>query len=336
MASRGATVASIPPPSGGGGGELLFYCAPDGSIQLDVRLERETIWLTQQQLSGLFATERSVISKHLNNIFNSGELERKAACAIFAHTASDGKVYRVKHFNLDAIISVGYRVNSKRGTQFRMWATRVLRHHLIKGYTANERRLRDLRQSIQLIGQALGHEDLDSDQARGLLRVVSDYSRALDILDDYDHQRGSKSSVRKNQANALSYEEALSVIGRMRRQFGEFPLFGLEKDQSLHSSLNAVMQTFDGVDVYPSLEEKAAHLLYFLVKNHSFVDGNKRIGAALFLCFMEKNQILYRMDGSKRVADNALVAITLMIAESDPRQKDILTQIIACLLDEAN
>lgn len=330
-----ATNNGAPPPSDGRGA-LLFYCAPDGSVHLEVRLERETIWLTQQQLSSLFATERSVISKHLGNIFKSGELERMAVCAVFAHTAPDGKVYQVKHYDLDAIISVGYRVNSKRGTQFRMWATRVLRHHLIEGYSVNVQRLRDLRQSIQLIGQALGHEDLDSDQARGLLRVVSDYSRALDILDDYDHQRGSKASVREIQAKALSYEEASGVIDRMKRQFGEFPLFGLEKDQSLHSSLNAIMQSFDGADVYPSLEEKAAHLLYFLVKNHSFVDGNKRIGAALFLCFMEKNRMLYRTDGSKRIADNALVAITLMIAESDPRQKSVLTQIITCLLDEDN
>jgi prophage maintenance system killer protein len=318
----------------GYGGAIVLYRAPDGTVSLDVRIEKETLWLSQKQMAELFATERSVVTKHLGNIFQSGELERAAVCANFAHTAPDGKTYGVDFFNLDAVISVGYRVNSKRGTQFRIWAPRVLRDHILKGYSVNERRLKELRQSLRLVGQVLDRYDVSSDQAKALLRVVTDYERALDILDDYDHQRTRPVRLTRGEAVGIEYAEAIAVIEQMRVKFGGSALFGREKDDSLRSSLSAVMQTFDGRDVYPSLEEKAAHLLYFLVKNHSFVDGNKRIAAALFLWFMEKNHLLYRADGSKRVADNALVAITLMVAESKADQKTILTTIIAHLIHE--
>jgi prophage maintenance system killer protein len=286
-------------------------------------------------MAELFATERSVITKHLRNIFRSGELSRQAVSAKFAHTASDGKKYQVDFFNLDAIISVGYRVNSRRGTQFRMWATQILREHILKGYSVNERRLKELRQSIRLIGKVLDTHDMSSDQARALLHVVTDYERALDILDDYDHQRLYGRTLPYVEAVGIRYDEAVRIIDQMRRRFNASELFGREKDDSLRSSLAAIMQTFDGEDVYPGLEEKAAHLLYFLVKNHSFVDGNKRIAAALFLCFMEKNGRLYSADGGKRIADATLVAMTLLIAESDPLQKDILTRILANLLHES-
>jgi len=317
-------------------GEIVIYQSGEGMPDLEVRLEQETVWLTQRQISDLFATERSVITKHLRNIFASGELDRDAVSAFFAHTAADGKTYQVKHYSLDAILSLGYRVNSKRGTQFRIWATRILREHILKGYSVNERRLGELRQSLQLVGQVLNHYDVTSDQARALLHVVTDYSRALDLLDDYDHQRVWPSHIRQAQARSIDYDEATEIVARLREQFGASPLFGQEKDASLRGSLGAVMQTFDGKDVYPALEEKAAHLLYFLVKDHCFVDGNKRIAAALFLWFLEKNRILYRPDGSKRIADNALVAITLLIAESDPAQKDTLTNVIVSLIDEKN
>ena len=318
--------------SGYGGGEIVLYRAPDGAVQLDVRLQQDSIWLTQKQLSDLFATERSVITKHLRNIFASGELERDSVCAFFAHTAVDGKTYQVEHYNLDAIISVGYRVNSKRGTQFRIWATRVLRDHILKGYSANERRLKELRQSLKLVGKVLNGYDVTSDQTKALLHVVTDYSRALDLLDDYDHQRVTRTKGRIAPARGIDYEEARRIIGRLRTRFHAPELFGREKDDSLQSSLAAVMQTFGGKDLYPSLEGKAAHLLYFLVKNHSFVDGNKRIAAALFLWFMEKNGLLYGEDGAKRVADNALVAITLMIAESDPAEKDAVVNLTMSLI----
>jgi prophage maintenance system killer protein len=317
-------------------GSIVIYNAPDGSFDMEVRLEKETIWLSQKQMAGLFATERSVITKHLRNIFRSGELSRQAVSAKFAHTASDGKKYQVDFFNLDAIISVGYRVNSRRGTQFRMWATQILREHILKGYSVNERRLKELRQSIRLIGKALDTHDMSSDQARALLHVVTDYERALDILDDYDHQRLYGRTLPYVEAVGIRYDEAVRIIDQMRRRFNASELFGREKDDSLRSSLAAIMQTFDGEDLYPALEEKAAHLLYFLVKNHSFVDGNKRIAAALFLCFMEKNGRLYSGDGVKRIADATLVAMTLLIAESDPLQKDILTRILANLLHEGD
>ena len=232
------------------------------------------------------------------------------------------------------IISVGYRVNSKRGTQFRIWATKVLKDHLVKGYTENTRRLQELRQSLRLVEHVLERREVSSDEAKALLRVVTDYSYALDLLDDFDHQRIPAAPEHKGPVNSVSYEEAQRIVGRLREKFGASALFGQEKDESLHSSLNAVMQTFDGKDVYPGLEEKGAHLLYFLVKDHSFVDGNKRIAAALFLWFMEKNGLLYGRDGRKRIGDTALVAITLMIAESAPREKDSIIRIVMNLISK--
>jgi prophage maintenance system killer protein len=317
-------------------GEIVLYQGQDGTVELDVRLERESLWLSLNQIAALFERDKSVISRHLGNVFREGELDRQAVVAFFATTAADGKTYQVEYFNLDAIISVVYRVNSKRGTQFRIWATHILRDHLLQGYSVNERRLQELKQSLRVVGQVLDRYDVSSDQAQALLRVVTDYARALDILDDYDHQRVRLDTVRRGEARGIDYEEAIAIVAQLRMTYGGSELFGREKDASLRGSLGAVMQAFDGADVYPSLEEKAAHLLYFLVKNHSFVDGNKRIGAALFLWFMEKNSMLYRLDGAKRVADNALVAITLMIAESAPDQREILTRIIVELINERN
>ncbi|MBP7274606.1 MAG: virulence RhuM family protein [Kiritimatiellae bacterium] len=326
-----------PPASyGAPGGEVIIYRAPDGAASLDVRLERETIWLTQKQLSELFKTERSVITKHLRNIFQSGELKRDSVGAFFAHTATDGKTYKVEHFNLDAIISVGYRVNSKRGTQFRIWATGVLRDHILKGYTVHQRRLKELNQAVRLVADVAGRRALTGDEATGLLRVVADYGRALDLLDDYDHQRLTAGETTPGAAAAVGYEEALDAVGRLREKFNAPPLFGREKDEGLRASLAAVMQSVGGRDAYPSLEDKAAHLLYFLVKNHPFVDGNKRIAAALFLWFLEKNRVLYRGDGTKRIADNALVSMTLLIAESRPAEKNVLTRVLVNLIDRHN
>lgn len=320
-------------------GEIVIYRPRGGQAGFEVRLADETIWLNLSQFADLFERDKSVISRHLRNIFRNGELLRRSTVAKYATVQMEGgrEVTRqVEYFNLDAIISVGYRVNSKVGTQFRIWATNVLRQHLMKGYTVNERRLKELRQSLKLVGNVLDHYDVTSDQAKALLRVVTDYSYALDLLDDYDHQRVSVTRSRKAKARGISYEEAQGVVIRLREKFDATDLFGKEKDASLQSSLNAVMQTFDGRDVYPSMEEKAAHLLYFLVKNHSFVDGNKRIAAALFLWFMEKNRMLYRKDGLKRIADNALVAITLMIAESEPSEKDVIAKMVVNLINTKN
>lgn len=312
--------------------ELMIYKSKDGDIRLDVQLERDTIWLSQAQMAELFTTERSVITKHLRNIFASNELNNNSVCAKFAHTAADGKTYQTQFYNLDAIISVGYRVNSKRGTEFRIWATNVLRQHIVQGYTANEKRLKQLGQVVRLAADISKRKALSGDEASILLQTVSEYVGALNLLDDYDHQRVTLGKTSKRKAKPVSYEETLKLIDAMRRKFGDSTVFGKEKDQSLHSSLNAVMQSFDGKDVYPSVEEKAAHLLYFLVKNHSFVDGNKRIAAALFLRFAEKNKLIYDKEGNKRIADNALVAMTLMIAESRPQEKEVITAMLTNLI----
>ena len=227
-------------------------------------------------------------------------------------------------------------MNSGRGAQFRIWATGVLRSHLVSGYSANERRLAELRRSLRLVEHMLAGDAVAADEATALLRVVTDYAYALDLLDDYDHQRVTAQATQTGLAVGIAYDEARGIIGRLREKFGVSSLFGLEKDESLHSSLNAILQTFDGQDVYPSLEEKAAHLLYFLVKNHSFVDGNKRIAAALFLWFMEKNAMLRREDGARRIADNALVAITLLIAVSEPAEKRVIISMVVNLINGRN
>jgi len=317
-------------------GEIVLYRAADGGPALDVRLERETVWLSLNQLVDLFGRDKSVISRHLRNVFKEGELERTAVVAKNATTAADGKTYQVEYFNLDAIISVGYRVNSLRGTQFRIWATNVLRQHLVQGYTVHERRLKELNQAVRLVADVAHRRTLSGDEATALLEVVADYAYALEVLDDYDHQRVRLGEVSPGPVAALALDEARQVIVRMGERFGATGLFGREKDEGLEGSLSAVMQTFGGQEVYPSLEEKAAHLLYFLVKNHHFVDGNKRIAAALFLWFLQKNQALYRVDGSKRIADNALVAMTLLIAESRPDEKDVLTRVVVNLINRKN
>lgn len=316
-------------------GQVVLY-----KNKLEVRLERDTVWLTQKQMSDLFDTERSVITKHLRNIFNSKELSEGSVCAKFAHTAQDGKVYQTEHYNLDAIISVGYRVNSKRGTQFRIWATNVLRGHLVDGYTLNEKRLKvqdakiqELRQAIWLLGNVKALDGISS-EAKGVIQVIEEYTRALNILDDFDHQRLAVPQGTKRSKFTLTYEEARDIIEVMKRKFNDSSLVGQEKDQSFRSTLGAVYQTSGGRDVYLSVEEKAAHLLYFVVKNHSFVDGNKRIAAVLFMCFLRGNGLLLRKNGSKRIDDNALVALTLMIAASKPAEKSAMIKVMLNLLKE--
>lgn len=318
--------------------DILIYKTEDGKQAVEVKLDKETVWLTQNDLSLLFKTERSVITKHINNIFKTSELHKKSVCAKFAHTASDGKTYQTNFYNLDMIISVGYRVNSKRGTQFRIWATNVLRNYLVEGYALNEKRLNiqkkkyeALKQSIEAARNIAFVEDV-SDEAKGLVEVLNEYTKALDLLDDYDHQKVTVGKVFKKKAKELAYDEAVQIIREMKERFKSSTLFGVEKDDSFKGSIENIYQTFSGKDLYPSLEEKAAHLLYFLVKNHSFLDGNKRIAAALFVCFLKKNNMLFKEDSSQIITNNALVALTLMIAESHPKEKDILMKIIVNLI----
>ena len=317
-------------------GEMVLYRAPDGSVELDVRLEKENIWLNLNQMAELFDRDKSVISRHLRNVFREGELERDAVVAKNATTAADGKTYQVDFYNLDAIISVGYRVNSKRGTQFRIWATQVLRDHVLKGYTVNQNRLRDLNQAVRLVTQTATRRDLSGDEARALLRLVGDYGRALELLDEYDREQVPMPETTREAVHMITHEETLRIVERLRESLDESDVFGLEKDRGLESALGAVMQSAGGQDVYPSLEEKAAHMLYFLVKNHAFVDGNKRIAAALFLWFLERNDALFNAAGQRLVTETELVAMTLMIAESRPREKDVLIRIVMQLICEEN
>ncbi|MFC1484990.1 RhuM family protein [bacterium] len=314
-------------------GKVLVY-----KNKVEVKLSDDSVWLNLNQMAELFDRDKSVISRHLHNIFKEDELHRNSVVAKNATTGSDGKIYQVEYFNLDAIISVGYRVNSKQGTLFRIWATNVLRKHLIDGYTLNEKRLKitehkyqELQKSLKLLENVIHLESI-SDDTKGFLQVIKEYTRALDILDDYDHENLSVPKGTKREKFKITYDEAKKIIEVMKRKFKDSSIVGQEKDKSFRSSLGAIYQTFEGADVYPTIQEKAAHLLYFVTKNHSFVDGNKRIAAALFVCFLQKNSILLRKDGSKRIDDNALVSLTLMIASSKAREKDSMIRVILNLL----
>ncbi len=324
-------------------GRMAIYQSKDKEVQLEIKFERETIWLTQKQIAQLFGTQRPAITKHLSNIFRSKELQEASVCSILEHTAPDGKIYSAKYYNLDAIISVGYRVNSTLATQFRIWATNVIKKHLVDGYTLNEQRLRQqayklqaLQRAIKLIANVKNRKQLEYKEAVGLLEVISDYNYALGLLDDYDYKRLKISQTSKVEKFVLTYEAAVRVVKEIGKKFGGSSLFGAMRDQSFKSSIVSIYQTFGGKELYPSIEEKAANLLYFIVKNHSFVDGNKRIAASIFLCFLEKNGILYREDGLKRLANNALVALTLMIAESDPSERDIIITLAVNLINKNN
>jgi prophage maintenance system killer protein len=324
-------------------GDIAIYQLDSAEGQIEVTLSNDTVWLSLNQMVNLFGRDKSVISKHLSNIFREGELNRVAVVAKNATTGSDGKTYKVEYFSLDVIISVGYRVKSKQGTQFRIWANKVLKDYLTKGYAIDRKRfqeqsrqLDELKQTVKLLGNVIGTKTLNSDEATGLLKVVTDYAYALDVLDRYDHQILEIEATSPKELFQITYAVATEAIKGLKDKFGGSSLFGNEKDESFQGSLAAIYQTFDGKDLYASVEEKAANLLYFIIKNHSFSDGNKRIAAFLFVWFLEKNGILYRADGSKKVADNALVALTLMIAESKPEEKDMMIKVVVNLINLKN
>ena len=324
-------------------GEVIFYDAGSEDSRIEVKLENETVWLNLNQMAELFDRDKSVISKHLSNIFRENELDRLSVVAKNATTGSDGKTYQVEYFNLDVIISIGYRVKSKQGTQFRIWANKVLKDYLTKGYAIDQkrfqeqsRRLEELKQTVKLLGNVVERQSLNSDEATGLLKVVTDYAYALDVLDKYDHQILEIEATSPRELFQITYPAAVEAVKGLKDKFGGSSLFGNEKDESFQGSLAAIYQTFGGKDLYPSVEEKAANLLYFVIKNHSFTDGNKRIAAFLFVWFLEKNGILYRADGSKKIADNALVALTLMIAESKPQEKDMMIKVVVNLINRRN
>jgi prophage maintenance system killer protein len=321
--------------------QIEIYKSLDNAIELQVNLDKDTVWLTQEQLVLLFQRDQSVISRHIRNVFNENELDEKSNMQKM-HIANSDKP--VSYYNLDVIISVGYRVKSKQGTQFRQWATQRLKDYLVKGYALNEKRLKelhykysDLQQAIKLAANAGNIESLSSTEAKGILGVIEQYAYALETLDKYDHQKLTiDSDTSETEIQKLSYEEAIYQINVWRDYQKAGKLFGNEKDQSFKSSLETIYQTFDTSDLYPSIEEKAANLLYFVVKNHSFSDGNKRIAAGLFIYFLDMNQKLYNEQGNKRIGDNALVAITIMIAESKSDEKDMMIKLVVNLINNNN
>ena len=324
--------------------QIIIYQTDDDQTQIDVRLENETVWLTQAQMAELFQTDRTSIVRHINKIYADDELDRDSTCAKIAQVQKEGQrtVRRsIPYFNLDMIISVGYRVNSKRGVKFRQWANRVLKQYLIKGYAINERlrheQISELRQLVQVVSRTLQHREQENTiETQDLLDVVVDYTYALDTLDNYDYERLTIDQTTKVASFHATYENAMEQIQRLRDKFGASVLFGNEKDDSFKSSIGQIYQTFDGDELYPSVEEKAAMLLYLVTKNHSFSDGNKRIAATLFLWFLNNNQILYNSDGSKRIADSTLVALTLMIAESKTEEKDVMVKVVVNLINQRN
>ena len=326
------------------GGEVLIYQSEDGTASLEVRLDHETVWLTQKQMADLFDKDTDTVGLHIRNIYKEGELKTDATTEESSVVQNEGRrqVRRtVRLYNLDVIISVGYRVKSQRGTQFRIWATNTLKQHLIKGYTLNERRLLeqtekldDLRRTVSLLEKTLANQPIGLDEAKGLLKVITDYAYALTTLDRYDHGTLVIEETTRPAPFVLTYETDGEIVNSMKAGFGG--LFGAEKDEGFRSALATIYQTFGGEELYPSVEEKAANLLYFVIKNHAFVDGNKRIAAAIFIYFLAANKILYRQDGAKRLADNALVALTLLIAESRPDEKETIAKVIINLINRRN
>ena len=326
--------------------EIKIFRTQDGNTSIDVKLENETVWLSQNQMSELFDKDSDTIGIHLKNIYKSEELDKFSTTEKYSVVRQEGKrsvKRQIKHYNLDAIISVGYRVNSKRGIQFRKWASKLIKDYLIRGYAINQRKLEEqnkqlieLKNTVKILSDTVSHKELSTDESKGLLKIISDYSYALDILDQYDYQSLKITETSGKETYQLTYTEAIEQIILTKRIYGNSDLFGHEKDESFKSSVSTIYQSFDGVDLYLSIEEKAANLLYFIVKNHSFSDGNKRIAAFLFLYFLEKNGVLFDSEGSKRIADNALVALTLMIAVSKPEEKETMVKVTVNLINKKN
>ena len=326
--------------------QIIIYQTEDGQTQVDVRMENDMIWLTRQQIAVLFGRDYKTISKHINNALKE-ELADSVVVAKFANTTQHGAIegktqtHEIDYFNLEVITSVGYRVKSKRGVQFRQWANNVLKQYLIKGYAINERmrkeQIGELRQLVGMLGRTIQSQPLlSNDETNALFEVVTDYTYALDTLDNYDYERLTINKTTKEEPFHATYENAMEAINGLREKFGGSVLFGNEKDDSFKSSIGQIYQTFDGEELYPSVEEKAAMLLYLVTKNHSFSDGNKRIAATLFIWFLNKNHILYHPDGSKRIADSTLVALTLMIAESRTEEKDVMVKVVVNLINKNN
>ena len=322
-------------------GEIIIYKLAKGEVELKVRLEDETIWLSLNQIANLFDRDKSVISRHLRNIFKEGELTKNSVVAKIATTAADGKTYQVEFYNLDAIISVGYRVNSQRATQFRIWATKILKQYLLQGYAINEKRLLEaknkfnqLQQTISLLQKQSKKELLQGQEAE-ILNLLADYSKTLSLLEQFDKGKLKTEKGRESKF-VLKYEKCVDIISKIKTQLiskkeaGD--LFGQQRGGGFEGIIKGLYQTFAKKELYQSIDNKAAHLLYLAIKDHPFTDGNKRIASFLFVYFLDKNNYLYRDSGEKKINDNALTALSLLVAESDPKEKDQIIALIMQLL----
>ncbi len=323
--------------------EIIIYKNRNGENQIDVRLENETIWLDAHQLGSIFEVDRTVIVKHIQNIYKTNELEENSTCAKIAQVAADGKIRQMNSYNLDVILAVGYRVNSKRATQFRIWATSVLKDHLVKGFTVNQKRLgetglTEFEETIALVKKVIHSKQLENSEAQGLLDIITSYSQSWLLLQKYDEAQIETPKKSQKSKKILKYSDATKAITELKnellRKKEASDLFGREREKSLEGIIGSIYQTFGGKELYPSIEEKAANLLYFGIKDHPFSDGNKRIGAFLFIVFLAKNSYLLRKNGEKKINDNTLVAVALLIAESNPKQKDLLTKLVMNFLNE--
>lgn len=309
--------------------EIIIF--DNQNIKLEVNVQDDTVWLTQAQMAKLFDKDRRTITRHIQNIYKDEELEEKQVCSFFEHTATDGKIYNVQYYNLDMIISVGYRVHSKNGIIFRKWATSVLKDYMLRGYAINQQRLTYLEKTVKLINIANRMDDrLENNDAKEVLKVIGEYSKALDLLDDYDHRTVSKIKG-NNSAKKIKYKDCVEIINKLKFN-NDSDLFALERDKGLEAIIGNIYQSFDGKDVYPTIEEKAANFLYLITKNHTFIDGNKRIAATLFIYFLDFYNILFKND-IQVIDNNSLVAITLLIAESNPKEKDILVDLVMNFLN---
>ncbi len=323
------------------GNKIIFKPTKD-NIELEVRLDDETVWLNQAQMAQLFDRDRDTISEHIQRVFKDGELEENPTTRNFRVVQNEGKrkVLRdVIHYSLDMIISVGYRVNSKKGTQFRIWATKILRDHIVQGYTINHRRLeleaskyKELQVQLQTLKKVYENKKIHEAEAKGLIKIITDYADGLTLIDKFDRNKLEIPASSTHKVQKINYENAINDINTLRNELKVGELFGQEKDDGFKSSLQTIFQTFDGKDLYISVEEKAANLLYLIIKNHSFVDGNKRIGSFIFIRFLDLNGMLYNADATKRIEENALVAIALMIAQSDPKNKDLMVRLVVNLI----
>lgn len=319
--------------------ELIIYVDKKDNSKIEVRLEKNSIWLKQEQISKLFGTLRPAITKHISNIYKSGELKENSTCSILEHMGRNKKIYTTKIYNLDMIISIGYRVNSIKATQFRIWATDVLKHYLLDGYKIDEKRLKlqnekinELKKTIEIIAKVSDSNKLTTDESKSLINVIFDYSNALDLLDEYDNQSLKIISSNVKERFRIKYTDVLNVVNDMKVNSVKSKLFGKERNNQLEGIIEVIYQTYSGKELYPDIFDKAAHLLYFLIKDHPFVDGNKRIAATVFLWFLFKNKLLYGKNGNKIIEEGTLAALTLMTAQSNPKEKDIIVKVIIKLL----